>query len=96
MLKSGDVLYLPSENSISLYAAEDSLMISRRFLSISSLDSYIFNEENNHSNIAQFSDIMIIANKIIEKTLKLKKDWENFEDSDMEMIMVQLKSNVDF
>ena len=85
MLKSGDVLYLPSENSVSLYAAEDSLMISRRFLSISSLDSYIFNEENNYSNIDQFSDIMKIANKIekkiIEKTLELKKD------SDMEMIM---------
>ena len=91
MLKSGDVLYLPSENSISLYAAEDSLMISRRFLSISSLDSYIFNKENNHSNIDQFSDIRKIANKIeekiIEKTLELKNDWENFEESDMEMIM---------
>ena len=91
MLKSGDVLYLPSENSLSLYAPEDSLMISRRFLSISSLDSYILNEENNYSNIDQFSDIMKIANKIekkiIEKTLELKKDWKNFEESDMEMIM---------
>ena len=91
MLKSGDVLYLPSENSISLYAAEDSLMISRRFLSISSLDSYSLNEENNYFNIDQFRDIMKIANKIekkiIEKTLELKKDWENFEESDMEMIM---------
>ena len=91
MLKSGDVLYLPSENSISLYAAKDSLMISRRFLSISSIDSYILNEENNHSNIDQFSEIVKIANKIeeilIETTLELKKELENFEESDMEMIM---------
>ena len=69
-------------------------MISRRFLSISSLDSYIFNEENNYSNIDQFSDIRKIANKIeekiIEKILELKNDWENFEESDMEMIMTLL------
>ena len=86
MLKSGDVLYLPSENRISLYAAEDSLMISRKFLSSTSLDSYILNENPSDD---QLSDIMKQANKIeekiMEKTLELKREWEDLEESDSEM-----------
>ena len=87
MLKSGDVLYLPSENRMSLYAAEDSLLVSRKFLSSTSLDSYILNED--HYSNDQFSNILNqakqIEEKIIEKTLELKREWEDLEESGLNM-----------
>ena len=41
-LESGDVLYVPSENAISSYAIQDSLTVSRMFLSNTSVDSFFF------------------------------------------------------
>ena len=94
MLKPGDVLYLPSENYISSYAAEDSLILSKKFLTTSSLDSFILQKEDNNlpKNYQLFSDFLetrsnkMEQNVIIEKCMKVKRKWEELDLPDLEKL----------
>ena len=98
MLKPGDVLYLPSENYISSYAEEDSLILSKKFLTTSSLDSFFMQTEDNNlpNNYQLFSDFLettsnkMEQNVMIEKCMNLKRKWKELDVPDLEKLSFML------
>lgn len=91
-LESGDVMYVPSENAISSYAIEDSLTVSRMFLSNTSMDSFFFlNDQEDYSSISdddQFHEFFTKMGKdeeiVFQKAIKLKQSWKEEERTHME------------
>ena len=88
-LESGDVLYVPSENAISSYAIQDSLTVSRMFLSNTSVDSFFFlnqkvRDDDNIDIIStaddQFNEFFTKMGKneqmVIQEAIRLKQLWK--------------------
>ena len=78
ILKEGEVLFVPSKFMMFSYAIENSVIITRKFLSTSSLDTYLFKEE---MKAKDFSELIKIVNDVgratIEETLNVKENWKN-------------------
>ena len=92
-LESGDVMYVPSENAISSYAIEDSMTVSRMFLSNTSMDSFFFlnNDKEDYSIISdndQFHKFFTKMGKneeiVFQKAIRLKQLWKEEERTHME------------
>ena len=85
-------MYVPSENAISSYAIEDSLTVSRMFLSNTSMDSFFFlNDQEDYSSISdddQFHEFFTKMGKdeeiVFQKAIRLKQSWKEQERTHME------------
>ena len=75
------MLYLPSDYNFFTYAVEDSLSISKKIISSTSLDSFFSSEE---LPLKGFNQLIKNVDKcdqvIIEKSIAFKKKWKDYDN----------------
>ena len=78
ILKEGEVLYVPSNFLMFSYAIEPALSITRKFISSTSLDTYLFKEEMKAKDFSELiKAVNDVGRAIIEETLNVKENWKN-------------------